>query len=163
MTFRPFFNAVNTLALVAGLALLLVGLHPFLRSFESAHWPFVEGEVVSAHVTSPPSANSENPAGGWGWRVDVRYRYRLGGEPEQTGSRIELGLGARRYLLRDFALRVVERYPPGKMVRVYYNPKNPGETVLERSPSMGVSLFWIVGGLSLMGLGIFVNFKDRWD
>lgn len=39
---------------------------------------------------------------------------------------------------------VVDRYVPGNQIRVYYNPNNPGEAVLERSAgSSSKILTWV--------------------
>lgn len=160
---RPLYRAVNTLVLLAGLALLVVGIFPLYRSLESDNWPFVQGEITSATLEQPHSPLERGRDSGWGWHVNILYRYQVEGHAPMVGNRLEFGLGSRRYFLQEFAQRVVERYPPGKVVRVYINPARPQETVLERTPSMGVSLFWIVGGLIMVGLGLFGRFRDRWD
>jgi hypothetical protein len=56
------------------------------------------------------------------------------------------------------AYRMVNRYPLGKDVQVFYNPSNPQQSLLEPgnfNPGMVV----ILNSLLLLGLLFFLNFK----
>jgi hypothetical protein len=41
------------------------------------------------------------------------------------------------------AQAVVDRYVPGNQIRVYYNPNQPGEAVLERAAPASKVLNWV--------------------
>jgi hypothetical protein len=40
------------------------------------------------------------------------------------------------------AVAILKRYPPGKVVAVYYNPNNPGECILERDAGDNIGKAW---------------------
>jgi hypothetical protein len=59
------------------------------------------------------------------------------------------------------ARKVVERYPAGAQVMVYYSPEKPSEALLERSTPGFIKLFWIiliVLDIFLCGLGAVLFF-----
>ena len=49
---------------------------------------------------------------------------------------------------QESAQAVVDRYPVGKAVTVYYDPKNPSSSVIERT-MQGVWIILLVGGVFL--------------
>lgn len=59
------------------------------------------------------------------------------------------------------ARKVVERYPAGAQVMVYYNPEKPSEALLERGMPGIIKLLWIiliVLDIFLCGLGAVLLF-----
>lgn len=121
-------------ALLAVMA-LLIGLvvRAAARQAEAAQsWPWVDGEIETAQVESFLAAGTS--AQRWyRWRryfrPDIVYRYRVG-DVEFKGSR--LYFAGRLYANAPwYAGSVIERYPAGSRVVVYYNPDNAAEAVLE--------------------------------
>lgn len=156
---RPFFHVVNTLALLLGVSLILIGAYPFVRANLSTQWQAVDGVVRVAEVRS-----EEGSLFGLSLSHQVRLQYDY--HVERTayqGKRVDFGFGSQSFLLNSFARRIVERYPVGKSVRVYFDPGDPTNAVLERVPSLGSSVFWMVVGLFLVGVGFMVNFRDTLD
>jgi hypothetical protein len=81
----------------------------------------------------------------------VQYSYEVKGE-RYEGNRITPGLqwGG------TGAEKVIDRYPVGARVTVYYDPKNPSEALLERNPPGYVLWLWvalIVLDVFLCGIG----------
>ena len=71
-----------------------------------------------------------------------------------TGS---LGIGGESYRSDAAARQVVQAYLNQPAVTVYYNPQNPGRSVLNRSVSDGLLIFGLVmlGGAMLGGISIY--------
>lgn len=61
----------------------------------------------------------------------VGYQYEVDGQ-SYTGGTIKAGEQYFSVRLWGEARKVVERYPVGAQVMVYYNPANPAESALER-------------------------------
>ena len=120
-------------AALAGLALFVAALaRAAAKQAEAARsWPWIDGVIESAQVEHFRArvANFRLTAR---WRryfkPDIVYRYSVGGV-DFMGSR--LILAARLYSgAPGYSRRLVERYPPGTRVTVYYNPANAAEAVL---------------------------------
>lgn len=64
------------------------------------------------------------------YRAAIKYSYAIGAH-EHTGDRAYYG--AHEWRSSEAAAReLVDRYPPGKVVRVFIDPARPKEAVLER-------------------------------
>jgi hypothetical protein len=61
----------------------------------------------------------------------VGYQYQVNGQT-YTGGTIRAGEQYFNFRVWGEARKVVERYPVGAQVMVYYNPTNPSESALER-------------------------------
>jgi hypothetical protein len=117
------------LAMWIGLALLLFAMHRLVRcwplvrlALASRSWPSTAGEItyLSIGADMPIEADASRPY--------LHYSYSVAGEP-YMGTRIRAGdeyAGVQR--LRRL---LAEHYPVGRFVRVYYNPLDPEEAVLE--------------------------------
>jgi len=91
---------------------------------------------------------------GWTYIPDIQFDNVVGGAKYSSNQRA-LG-GKEGFNSRDAADAVVEKYPVGHMVTVYYDPEDPKEAVLE--PSLNRSLVPRVVGcpiIALGGLGVF--------
>jgi hypothetical protein len=89
-----------------------------------------------------------------GWHADIRYTYSAHGE-QHKGRRYCFGGFSGK---RDAVQEVVERYPEGAVVPIYYDPSNPGSATIERiSRIKGLrSIGWMVSGgfLALLVIGL---------
>jgi hypothetical protein len=143
--------------LAAGFGLVgLVITHSAGRQFRlgrrSVKWPWTPGEVISSEVSvryerdSGLSDDDVTRTRGF-TRPDVRYRY-LVGHP-RIGTRVSVDAQVETSGL-NLAQRWVDKYPPGKKVRVYYDPDDPDEVVLERGEG-NFSVFFLGLGLLLLG------------
>jgi hypothetical protein len=83
--------------------------------------------------------------------ADVSYRYSADGR-EFTNDRIQLGAAIRGTVTE--LETVINRYPVGATVDVYYDPDSPASAVLERAvPSSSRVLLGIGGLFGLFGVG----------
>ena len=85
-------------------------------------WPSTMGTVNASYL----ERRSSSEGGSTNYPV-VQYSYQIGGQTYQ-GSKLAPGpeVGG------TGAGKVVDRYPVGAQVMVFYNPENPSDAVLER-------------------------------
>ncbi len=111
------------LALIGGMAAFSKA-----RNKAALDWPTVEGEIVHSEATSKWSTDSQGHAV-MRYKADIHFRYTVDGKT-YDGKRITF-LSA----IIDTAAKaqaLCDRYPLGARPPVYYNPKKPEDSVLER-------------------------------
>ena len=114
-----------------------------LRGLRSRSWPRVSGEIIVSEAVI-----SRGGRGSKMYEPSVRYAYRVGGH-NYEGDRVFYGFTD--FYLRRGAEAVIEKYPIGQLVDVYYDPTDPNSAVLKP----GVTLrTWVAVGL----LGLLVLF-----
>jgi hypothetical protein len=95
-------------------------------------WPSASGVVLSAQVETRSAWDSTSGADSTSFHPAITYEYEVNGQ-RYRGDRLRASdsfysMG----MLPGSAQAVVNRYPVGAPVTVYYNPANPQEAVLER-------------------------------
>ena len=90
------------------------------------------------------------PGHRWRYRAALQYSYRVGGKDYQA-SRIFWGGNEGR---EKHMASVVETYPAGSNVRVFYDPKNPAEAVLDPIQHTA-SRQLVLYALAMVTLGLF--------
>jgi hypothetical protein len=139
-------NLTGVLMSLVFIAIALVLLY-YARSVsakaqQSLSWPQAEGAISHSAVLQrmQQSSDSTNAAT---YKADVTYRYKVQGR-DYSSERISLA---------DFssstgrAQGIVDRYPDGATVTVYYNPANPSHAVLERGSTTGIGVLYLIGGI----------------
>jgi Protein of unknown function (DUF3592) len=114
----------GAILLVLALATLLpcLALPKYLRAKNSAEWPRAAGVITSSHLVTGSFKQMK------GYRGVINYRYQVG-SAEYSGSR--LSFGRDHLAVRDAWQKVLDAYPAGKTVDVYYDPKDPSFAILE--------------------------------
>ncbi len=112
------------------------------RSLAARNWPVVAGTVVQSDLKVRRSQE------GVSFAPHVVYRYAFG-RHEYTARRI--WLSGQVAGPRSWAERVVQRYPRGQRVRVYVNPQDPAESVLEPGFRFVHVLLFLLGAVFLLG------------
>jgi len=137
--------------------MLVIGLLNVHAARACGSWPQTEGVVMSAipEVSDHPELYLLSRSGSTIYRTRLNYMYRVAGR-EHIGNRLRFGEISTS--TPDRALRALQQYPPGKRVRVYYNPKSPAEAVLEPGTEPQTYIFPVVGGLfTLLGLAMAIG------
>lgn len=97
-------------------------------------WPSTMGTVMTSYLERRRSSNN---SGSVNYPV-VQYSYQVGGQLYQ-GSKIAPGMEVGG----TGADKVVDRYPTGAQVMVFYNPQNYSDAVLEtKAPAQWI--MWLV-------------------
>ncbi len=135
--------------ILIGVIVLFFGLRGLIRAKESLSWPTVPGTVEKSNVEY-----QRGDKGGGTYHAVIRYVYTVGGV-KHSGDRVAYG----DYGSSDssHAQGVVDEYPKGKAVKVYYLPENPGECLLE--PGVKAQSWFLPGfGLVFFAAGMLMAF-----
>lgn len=155
LTMQLIFGGMIGLFIVVVAVPLIIFLRSTLKATATNRWPSVEGRVLSSEVTSHRSLNS-NGTHTTIYTPKVVYEYAVSGQPyrgEQVSYSAVDGTS-----MGGFAEEIVSKYPAGSAVRVFYDPAQPGEAVLEHNGAGGnLALALIMGVVELILIGICVG------
>lgn len=153
----------NTLlALVSGgfgLAILALTVSSLREAAAMKRWPVAKGRVLSSKVEEyRADAGSGHFGGSRGrmtlYRAVLEYEYEVAGE-RFRGHRIAQSPGMDRGVT-DFAEQTARRYAAGTAVDVRFNPKRPGECVLEpRVPKAWIYAMVIAIALLILAIHLY--------
>ena len=102
-----------------------------MKSNASMKWPYTSGRIISSEVrTNTEHPDDDNPRRvRYTYSPVVKYEYFINGQA-YTASRIHYGVTP--MLERAKAEQLAQHYVSGMPLKVYYNPANPNEAVLEQ-------------------------------
>ncbi len=135
---------------LVGLGLMGAVIFQGVRLVSSSSWPTTEGRVLSSHVDSYVDSEGDTM-----YSAEVYYEYIVGGATYR-GDLIRFGSNSGSTSARRSQQRIVDNYPVGASILVYYNPDDPTDAVLERKLSFGIILMAFMG-LTFGGVGIGVG------
>ena len=118
---------------------------------KAAGWPSTMGTVIHSAIEWRRGSEGQSVA----YPV-VQYTYQVMGQMLQ-GSKVMPGpeVGG------TGAQKVVDRYPAGAQVMIYYDPNNPSDTVLERGMPGYIKWLWaalVITDLFLCGMAVVMAF-----
>ena len=135
-------SIISLVLISIGWAILHYAIKMAARVRQRSSWPSTEGEIAHSAVLYQMDTTATTN-GAPTYKADVSYRYKVNGA-NYSSSRISLV---------DFASStgraqsIVGRYPDRSTVRVYYNPANLAEAVLEPGSGSGISFLYAIGGI----------------
>lgn len=98
---------------------------------QSESWPDTEGQIICSRTEVDGDADSLHEY------AIVQYRHTINGEV-YVSNKIAFGR------LHSCPRRIVEKYPVGAKVRVYFNPARPEQVTLETGISTAYIAFSLV-------------------
>jgi hypothetical protein len=142
--------------LVLLLGVSIAALPQYLSIKKSAQWPSVPGVMTASRMQSGVCKGMPCYHG------EFAYRYR-GGNTDLTGTALELG--RTHWAARESWQKVLDAYPVGKAVSVYYEPRSPANSVLEPGLfgeaemlyEMVLGMIWFFG---FSFVGAFLWYRD---
>ena len=121
--------------LVFGLIFGGFGYYKYNMGKESVSWPTIKGTMMQARAVPKKLEHSNE------YQLFVKYTYTVDGK-SYTGNHITAFDEYQKTLSR--ANDVLKKYPVGGEVSVYYDPADPGLSVLETGATKNVSwLLWV--------------------
>lgn len=128
-----------------GLFFFYFGGRSTYAGIASSYWPTVEGRVLSSSVKSEAGKK-----GGLVYSAEVNYAYKVNGE-SFSSERVRFGSISTGN--RVLPKQLVEKYPAGRSVTVYYSSADPFFAVLE--PGIQSASLIVVGiGVLFAGVGV---------
>jgi len=130
-----------------GLGIGLGGLYMIIYAFRSRNWSTTKGTVHISEIRK-----WEAKPGGTQHQAKVTYTYRVDGVHYESSQISHSGNPSG---IKWLASRIVNRYPVGKEVTVYYNPKNPEKAVLELHSFSWIGVLCTIIGTVIVCLSAF--------
>ena len=142
--------AIISLVFLAGAGFTGIGIHGLASGFQSRSWPSTESRIKQSKVERRTHRSGVDRT--TAYFAVVTYEFTVHGA-SYMGDRVSSSDVGRD---SKFAERIVDRYPKGSITKVYYNPENPSECLLEPgvqgkafiAPSIGLFLL-LLGGVFL--------------
>lgn len=111
-----------TVLVLLGAALLFFFARKIIKALRSSSWPSIPGQITANAVVF------HNDGETCYYEPQIKYSYSIRGQVF-SGNNIALGRSFSSRLAFP-CRRVARRYPVGKRIPVYYNPRTPSECVL---------------------------------
>lgn len=154
------------LIVIGGALAINSGWKDLERSQASESWPTAAGEITAAGVGTKlvRAAGQIGPR----YEPEIVYTYTVGGDFYE-GSIVWAGSEGISFGERSFARELVDRYPVGRSVTVYYDPADPVSAVLEQGVDstvylvLGIGAFFVTVGAWLMLGPLKVSVADAWS
>jgi hypothetical protein len=122
--------------LLLGGAIVLMWFFMRKQAQASLQWPATPGTIVDSRLITKMDSEGDESI-----EASITYAYTVGGSALQ-GSRIKIGASSARSM--------VQQYPTGADVQVYYDPAKPSSAVLEPGGS-GLTLLLVIGIIVMIG------------
>ena len=139
-----------------GAAFLNYGISEIKLAKKSVDWPSVSGTVIKSekekHTTTEGTGSSKRTVTYYSAIID--YTYQVDGKTH-TSNRIAFG-GRDRHQTTE----LLNRYPQGKSVDVFYDPDHPEEAVLEKGFKKQGYFFPGFGAVIIL-FGLLIAFKGK--
>ena len=144
------------LSLVAvGVLAVAVQLH--IVGSGAQEWWSTTGVVVASYVRKPGAGNAVRVGDPDGYSPVVRYEYRIGSNRYASSK---IGFGDFFYNWYSAKSRV-QTFPKGANVTVYFDPKDPNSSVLDRTyPSVAIGMLCGIAFLCLIGVVFLRKLTD---
>lgn len=137
--------------LFAGSGLSAYGTMIAYKAYVTGTWSSVEGTITSSKTTVRTSSHTSPGAPGETnatYFAEIQYSFEINGL-SQVSDKVSFSRSS--YGTESEARAVVDKYPAGSSVKVYYNPSNPTETILEAGLTFAATLPLIIG-LALLAI-----------
>lgn len=132
--------------------MILAGIRNLRRGAASAGWPTTEGLIVASSVEEHGHLKTDGRSPTF--HAKVAYEYKLGGQRYESSQLSYKSYGTSKAAR---AKRIVEKYPVGTEVTIYYNPMKPDQAVLEPGANIFTALP-LIFGVSLVVLALLGMF-----
>ncbi len=108
----------------------------------SLRWPSTKGEITGSEFLA---STLDSPSS-----FKIQYQYQIGSR-QYSSNKVHLGVNMATGS-NKFNQGIVDKYPQGKSVTVFYNPENHQESFLERQ-IRGFAMYYMMG-IPLIIVGI---------
>jgi hypothetical protein len=143
---------VPRMFMLAGILFIVIGSKNIYQAYESSSWPYVQGRIISSEIKSHSrtytntTTNSEESE--TVYDAHINYDYVINGIAYSNDD-VKIG-GIIKTNTTIWARKLLDKYPQGKVVNVYYKPEDPSQSVLEKGLQLSTWSF------SALGFAIFI-------
>lgn len=134
---------------IVGGIVLFFGYSWYKKAKATEKWPTTEGIVLTAEV------NSHQSDGSTMYKPLIEYKYSVNGKEFKSPKYSYAEYSSSN---SDHAYEVINKYPKGERVTVFYNPEKHYDAVLEPGTSFIVYVPLILGAIfSLVGFLVLIK------
>ena len=108
--------------------LIVYGVNMLIKEKASRSWPVCQGTVISSDIEQESKIDSSKKKT-VNYRACVVYSYSVNGK---TFISNRIAFETYSTSQKRKALTIVNRYPAGEIITVYYDPANPNSAILEK-------------------------------
>ncbi|MBS2101220.1 DUF3592 domain-containing protein [Carboxylicivirga linearis] len=154
MTLHPL-QIAGIITLIVGLIILIFNLRSLIKANSSKNWLSAEGEILNSELDITKSFGESDKV----YNPKVEYKYLVNGK-EYCSTRIYYGSSSSSTFKKSKSRNIIEKYPKGSRVTVFYDPMNESEAVIERGVKPEV-ISLILASSVLLACSIYVltNFE----
>lgn len=150
----------NRVLMVVGLSILIVGavvlsiffVRPFLHWRNAQSWPSADAQILSSEIEISRAKDSTSYEAKFDFAFEVDGQEWIG---NQFGFFVFSGS-------EKASKELVNRYPVGAETRIFYNPSNPSDAVMDRS--LGPAVWFCIGPIAMTIIGsviFWLGFRGR--
>lgn len=107
--------------LIAAIAVEVFTVSIFIKAKEVENWPRTNGRILRSELTSKFHGSTT-------YEAQIEYEYWVG-EKQYTSKQVRTRGTSTKH--RSDVAALVEKFPVGRQVTVYYNPEDPSDAYLE--------------------------------
>ena len=146
-----YFSGVIMFSVVAVLGYFRIG-----EIKDAGNWPSVKGEIIESYVKKDVKQKAKGKRTETSYTPIIKYQYDVKGKIF-VNSRYTMGMidGGRKNVKR-----MVDQYPVGSNVEIFYNPDNPQKSTIIKATSTLVGYIMMVPLIVIILLG-FVLLKKK--
>ena len=134
--------------LSVGLLLALYNLWLIIKAKSTKNWDKTDGTITNSELVDYTSAGEANST----FKPKIEYTYFLNGN-EYKSKRIYFGSHIMTSYNKRHSQKLVEKYPKGTKVIVYYDRLNEKESVLETGIKSQI-IIGLILGIIITGIGL---------
>ncbi len=149
--YRRMMNSIPFLLIILILISFYYSLTNFHKAYETRDWKVANGTIIKSYLREEIKRRDREYYKTY--KADIVYSYVVNGQ-KLKNDEISY-LFHKEYSKYKLSL-VIDKYPKGSMVKVYYNPENIKESLLDKSLKIGHYLMFIFG---LLATFVFFKFK----
>src|SRR5262249_13171465 len=142
--------------------ILVAAIVKYFEVLQASRWPSVEGRIVTSTTRAGGVSAGDADDDDTQTRTfaKIEYVYTLQGR-EYRGHRVSISEGETMGNDPEIAA-MLKRYPVGKTVTVYYDPRKKDKALLERDvPSwLWKGVAWMVFGIVAFVIAVSVGFSE---
>ncbi len=142
--------------LCLGLFAIALGTVKAKEAWQAKSWPVAQGRIIQSKVKEARITNSRIRVARLCLELDYLY---LAGDTALEGHRLNAGWQC--FASEDRINSLLKKYPSGKAVKVYYNPDNPAQSMLEPGLDWSIYFLWGVGLITVSLMWPLIRRKKR--
>ncbi|SMF09209.1 Protein of unknown function [Alteromonadaceae bacterium Bs31] len=157
--FLSLFSRISSLAygiprlfMLVGIIFFIIGCYNLFRAFQTYSWPSVQGRIISSGVESYTTTYTDRATDRLSeqtvYDAYIAYEYIVEGA-RYSNDTVKVG-GTIGSNIKAWTRALLNKYPQGKTVNIYYKPTDPTQSVLEKGIQLST---WFV---AVFGLAFFV-------